>query len=70
MQDQGTTRYEMNIDQTEEAEVILREVLDSLREMGYDPIGQLVVTSFPAIRPTLPTTRSGRPFAAWNAMSC
>lgn len=42
MQDQGTTRYEMNIDQTEEAEVILREVLDSLREMGYDPIGQLV----------------------------
>jgi uncharacterized protein (UPF0297 family) len=42
VQDQGTTRYEMNIDQTEEAEVILREVLDSLREMGYDPIGQLV----------------------------
>ncbi|MGI6546128.1 MAG: IreB family regulatory phosphoprotein [Fastidiosipilaceae bacterium] len=42
VQDKGTTRFEMNINKTEEAEAILREVLVSLREMGYDPIGQLV----------------------------
>ncbi len=42
VQNNGTTRFEMNIDKTEEAESILRDVLDALKVKGYEPIGQLV----------------------------
>lgn len=58
MLDQGTARYEMNIDKTEEAEAILREVLAALREMGYDPIGQLV-GYFLSGDPTYVTSHNG-----------
>jgi uncharacterized protein (UPF0297 family) len=37
-----TTRFQINVDQTEEAEHILGDVLAALKEKGYEPIGQLV----------------------------
>ncbi|MDI9469729.1 MAG: IreB family regulatory phosphoprotein [Bacillota bacterium] len=37
-----TTRFEMNIDKTEDVRIIMTEVLTALREKGYNPISQLV----------------------------
>lgn len=38
----NTTRFEMNIDNTEEVKAIMQEVLSALRERGYNPISQFV----------------------------
>ncbi len=37
-----TTRFEMNLNKDAEAEAILREVVEALRQKGYEPVGQLV----------------------------
>ncbi|MBP8989066.1 MAG: IreB family regulatory phosphoprotein [Clostridia bacterium] len=37
-----TTRYEMGADHQQEARAIMKEVLEALREKGYNPVNQLV----------------------------
>ncbi len=37
-----TTRFEMGADNTREAREIMAEVLDALKEKGYNPVNQLV----------------------------
>ena len=37
-----TTRFDLNLDKTDEARAIMSEVLVALREKGYNPISQLV----------------------------
>ncbi|NJP40428.1 IreB family regulatory phosphoprotein [Oscillospiraceae bacterium HV4-5-C5C] len=37
-----TTRFEMNLDKSDEVRAIMSEVLVALREKGYNPISQLV----------------------------
>ncbi len=42
MVDNQTTRFEMGMDHHQEARNIMAEVLDALREKGYNPVNQLV----------------------------
>ncbi|MDD2213225.1 MAG: IreB family regulatory phosphoprotein [Oscillospiraceae bacterium] len=37
-----TTRFEMNLDKSDEVRAIMSEVLVALREKGYNPISQMV----------------------------
>ncbi len=37
-----TTRFEMGTDRSREAKEIMTEVLNALREKGYNPVNQLV----------------------------
>ena len=42
MEHNETTKFEMNIDKTDEVKSIVSEVLVALKEKGYNPISQLV----------------------------
>ncbi len=42
MEHNETTRFEMNIDKSDEVRSIISEVLLALKEKGYNPISQLV----------------------------
>lgn len=42
MDNNETTRFEMNLDKSDEVRAIMSEVLVALREKGYNPISQLV----------------------------
>ena len=42
MPDNGTARYEVTQDHTQETKEIMTQVLAALREKGYNPINQLV----------------------------
>ncbi|MBP5416111.1 MAG: IreB family regulatory phosphoprotein [Clostridiales bacterium] len=42
MQDSGTARFSFNMERSEDAKVLMMQVLDALQEKGYNPINQLV----------------------------
>ena len=42
MSDSETARYSFRLDKHDEAKQLMRDVLDSLQEKGYNPINQLV----------------------------
>lgn len=42
MDNNETTRFEMNLDKSDEVRAIMSEVLVALREKGYNPISQMV----------------------------
>lgn len=42
MEHNETTKFEMNIDKSDEVKSIVSEVLVALKEKGYNPISQLV----------------------------
>ena len=42
MQDSGTARFSFNTERSEDAKVLMMQVLDALQEKGYNPINQLV----------------------------
>ena len=58
MEHNETTKFEMNIDKTDEVKSIVSEVLVALKEKGYNPISQLV-GYFLSGDPTYITTHKG-----------
>ena len=42
MQDSGTARFSFNMERSEDAKVLMMQVLDALQEKGYNPINQIV----------------------------